>query len=123
MRTDPGRGANEAQVRKLIEDRAAAVSARDVDGALASFAPDVLVFDVVDPLRYSRADTVRARAEQWFASFEGAIGYEIAELSIAAGDDLASSHSLNRVAGTLSRGGRLEMWWRSSTCYRRIDGR
>lgn len=113
----------EAELRALIDARAEAVRAKDVDGALANVAPDVLAFDVVNPLRYRGADAARKRLEEWFSSFHGPIGYELRDLRIVAGDDVAFCHSLNQVRGTKTDGGEIVMWWRATVCYRKIDSR
>ena len=112
---------DEAQIRKLIDDREKAVRARDVEGSIANIAPDIVWFDVVNPLQHFGSDAIKKRANEWFASFEGAIGYETSELSITAGDDVAFSHGLNHVSATRIGGGQLDMWWRTTVCYRKID--
>ncbi len=109
MAINTDRAVDEAEVRALIEDRAKAVRARDIDGAMSHVAPDVQAFDVVNPLLYSGADAARKRLEDWFGSFEGPLGYEMADLSIATGGDIAYCHSLNRVSGTKVGGGELVM--------------
>jgi hypothetical protein len=40
----------------------------------------------------------------------------------AAGDDPVVSHSLNRMSATRTGGQQLDMRWRATICYRRIDG-
>jgi ketosteroid isomerase-like protein len=80
------------------------------------------LFDVVNPLQTTGSDAARARLEEWFASFQGPIGYELRDLSIAAGDDVAFSHSLSRVSATTTDGRKLDMWWRTTVCYRKVDG-
>lgn len=112
----------EAQIRALIDDQAKAIRAKDISGSVANYAPDVLLFDVVNPLQYLGSEAVRKRLTEWFASFRGPIGYELRDLSIATGDDGAFSHSLNRVSATTTAGKKLDMWWRATVCYRRIDG-
>jgi ketosteroid isomerase-like protein len=114
---------DEAEIRKIIEDRMNAVRKKDVNRATECVAPNILLFDVVNPLQYSGSDMLRKRAEQWFSSFDGPIGFEVRELNIVAGDNAAFSHSLNRVSGKMMNGKDLEMWWRSTVCYRRIGGR
>ncbi len=106
----------------LIEDRAKAVRARDIDGAMSHVAPDVQAFDIVNPFRYSGSEVARGRLEAWFSSFDGQIDYEIRDLSIATGGDVALCHSLNRVSGTKVGGGEIVMWWRATVGYRKIDG-
>lgn len=113
----------EAQIRWLIDDRVKAVRTRDLNGATSNIAPDLRSFDVVNPLQRIGSDGSRRRAAEWFSSFRGPIGYEIRDLSIAAGDDVAFSHSLNRYSGTKIDGGKIDMWVRATVCYRKIDGK
>jgi uncharacterized protein (TIGR02246 family) len=122
MTAESGRTTAQTEIRALIDDRARAVRAKDVEQSLCRHASDVLLFDVVKPLRSRGSDPARKRLAAWFASFRGPIGYELRDLSITAGDDLAFSHSLNRVSATTRGGQQLDMWWRATICYRRIDG-
>lgn len=123
MRTADNKAIDEAQIRALIDHRIEAVRANDVNGALSNIAPDILSFDVVNPLQYIGSDALRKRAEGWFSSFQGPIGYEIRNLSITASDDVAFSHSLNRFSGTKTDGGKIDMWVRATGCYRKIGGK
>jgi ketosteroid isomerase-like protein len=43
--------------------------------------------------------------------------------SFGIGQDVAFAHSLDRVQGVKSDGTKVDMWWRSTVGYRRIDGR
>ena len=123
MTTENSKATNEAQIRALIDDRAKAVRAKDVNGAISSIAPDVLSFDVVNPLQHIGSDASKKRAEEWFSSFQGPIGYEIRDLNITAGETLAFSHGLSHVSATRTDGGQLDMWWRTTVCFRKIDGK
>jgi uncharacterized protein (TIGR02246 family) len=122
MSTGAGGTTAEAEIRALIEAQAEAIRAKDVQGSVASYAPDVLLFDVVNPLRSTGSEAARKRLAEWFASFQGRIGYEVRDLAITAGDDVAFCHGLKRVSGITTAGQRLDMWWRATICYRRIDG-
>jgi ketosteroid isomerase-like protein len=113
----------EAEVHALFDDRLKAVRMKDVDKLMSGYAPDVLSFDVVDPLQYAGSDGIRARMEEWFSSFEGPISLENLNLTIAAGEDVAFCHSLSHVNAITTGGGHLEMWWRETVCYRRIDSK
>ncbi len=90
--------------------------------ATSGIAPDILTFDVVNPLQNIGSDASRKRVEEWFASFQGPINYETRDMNITAGDDVAFSHSLCHVGATKVDGGHLDMWWRSTICFRKIDG-
>lgn len=54
----------EGQVRALIEKRIKAIRARDIDGCLSHSAPDIVPFDVVNPLRHVHSDGERRRLEE-----------------------------------------------------------
>lgn len=114
---------DEAQIRELIEGNAAAVRATDIEGAMSNYAPDVLLFDLINPLQNSGLDALRKRLEQWFSSFQSPIGYELRDLSITAGDDVAFCNSLNHVSATKTDGVKLDMWWRATLCFRKIGGK
>ena len=77
------KAAGEAQICALIDDQIKAVRAKDVSGLLASYALDVLVFDLVKPLQYRGSDALRKRAAEWLSSFEGPVGYEVRDLRIS----------------------------------------
>jgi ketosteroid isomerase-like protein len=90
---------------------------------MANVAPDIVSFDVVNPLRYLGADSSRQRATEWLGSFEGPIGLEISDLVIAQSGDVAFAFGLNHVSATRSDGGKLDMWWRVTLCFRKNDGK
>src|SRR6266516_7602880 len=112
----------EAEVRELIERRAAAARAKDVDAALEPFASDVATFDVINPLHHHGTNSVRHRTQQWFATFDGPIGYDIRDLTVQASDDIAFAHYLYRVSGRLTTGNELGMWNRATFCCKRLGG-
>jgi len=114
---------DEAQIRQLIADREEAVRTRDVNGSMIDVASYVVSFDVVNPLQHTGADALRQRAEEWFGSFQGPIGYETRDLIITAGDEVAFSHGLSHVSALRSDGGQLDMWWRTTLCFRKTDSK
>jgi uncharacterized protein (TIGR02246 family) len=121
MTIESGRVANETQIRALIDDRTEAIRAKDSVTATSGIAPDIVTFDVVNPLEHIGSDASRKRAEEWFASFQGPIGYETRDMNVTAGDDVAFAHGLCHVSATKTGGGQLDMWWRSTVCFRKFD--
>ena len=114
---------DEVQLRELIENWAKALRAKDVEGVVSHFAPDMLLFDLAPPLQYRGADAYRKSLQEWFPTFQGPVGYEIRELSITAGDGVAFSHSLNRIRGKRTSGEETDVWVRGTVCYRKLDGK
>jgi ketosteroid isomerase-like protein len=94
MATETATTARE-QIRALLEDRAAAINARDAHRAVAHYGSEVISFSLAPPLRYA-GDEVRdpAGIEDWFRTWAGPIGYDIGEPVIEASDDIAFCHGL-----------------------------
>jgi len=111
-----------ALIRQRIIDWADAIGAKDIDRVMSFYASDVVSFDIDPPLRYSGADNKRHAWERVFAVYPGSLVYEVRELSIALQGDLAVTHSLNHVSGTLASGHVTDMWVRGTACLQRIDG-
>ena len=111
----------ETLIRALIQDRIEATRAKEAERATRHFADDVVIFDVVNPLRQEGIGAARKRADQWFSSFVGSISFDVADLRLAIANGVAFSYALNHVHGKTSSGN-LDMWWRATTCYRNIYG-
>lgn len=112
-----------ASIRKLIDERVKAVNDKDIDALLSNHAPNILSFDVINPLQHTGSDAVRERAEKWLSSYQGSVGYEIRDLEITTGDDAAFCHFLYQVSGTLKDSGKINMRVRATVCFRKIDGK
>ena len=112
----------QAKIREIIEDWVKAIRAKDVKSVMAQYAPDVLSFDLIQPLQQRGADAIRKRVEDWFSTYEGPIGYEMRDLAVSADEDIAFSTSLDTSSGTKKNGERAEMWMRMTMCYRKVAG-
>jgi ketosteroid isomerase-like protein len=99
MAAEKNKAIDEAQIRELIDNWAKALRAKDINELMSHYTPDILVFDLAPPLQYKGTDAYRKNFEEWFPSFQGPVGYEIRDLRITTGDDVAFSHSLNRISG------------------------
>ena len=113
---------DQALIRQRMADWAQAIRARDVNGVLSLYAPDIVSFDIGPPLRYTGYRPQASSLAGDVRQFPGAIGYEVTDLTVAAGGDLAFAHSLNHVSGRLASGHDSDMWVRSAACFRRVDG-
>ena len=112
---------DQAQLLKLLENWASAIRAKDIDARMSNYAPNVSLFDVVEPLEYFGRDAIKQRAAEWFSTFDGPLGFEMHDLRISSDGDVAFSHSLNHISGTKTDGEKLDMWWRATVCYRKMD--
>ncbi|MGA8036974.1 MAG: nuclear transport factor 2 family protein [Candidatus Acidiferrales bacterium] len=113
----------EIQIRRILDEAAAAIASRDIAAAVAQFAPEVFQYDVVGPLESRGVAACEERTREWFGAFSGPIEFERRHVHIAAADDVAFAHCLNHVTATQIHGAKLDMWWRSTTGFRRCKGR
>lgn len=113
----------EVAIRKLVDAFVKSIRAKDLDGVMAAFAPDVVSFDLGPPLQHGGGEAFAKRWRELFDSYAGTLDYEVRDLSIIAGDDVAFSRSLNHVRGTLKNGQKAARWLRWTACYRKRGGK
>ena len=65
---------------------------------------------------------MRRRWEEVFSLLPGQFGYEMADLSITVGEDMAFTHSFNRTSATLPTEQQIGIWVRWTACWRKIGG-
>jgi predicted dithiol-disulfide oxidoreductase (DUF899 family)/ketosteroid isomerase-like protein len=117
-----GQPSDEARVREVIADWAGAVRAKDVDRAIAHYAADVVSFDLAPPLQYAGREALRKSLAEWFRTFHGPIGFDVHDLTVTAGGDVAFCRSLNRISGTRINGEKTDVWVRATIgCHRGGD--
>lgn len=113
---------DEATIRQQIDRIVEAIHARDLDGLRRLYATDVVSFDVEPPLQHVGID---AKLKNWsnvFTFFED-VRYEVRDLTLAVGDDVAFGHAFGRLSGTLTNGTATNgMWVRATFCFQKTDG-
>lgn len=115
---------NEADIRRLIDELAGALRAHDLDAVMSAYTPAVTSFDIEPPLRHVGAEAKRKNWERVFAAYQCPLDYEVRDLAITVGDDVAFAHSLNRLSGTLRNGTEVTGFWvRATMCFRKLNGR
>jgi uncharacterized protein (TIGR02246 family) len=123
MVTETRKATDEAQIRELVDNWVKAVRAKDINEIMSFYSEDILLFDIMPPLEHRGTSAHRKNWEGCFPYFPGPIDYEIRDLSISAGSDVAFSHSLNRMSGTMTNGEKVDFWMRATVCYKKIDGK
>jgi ketosteroid isomerase-like protein len=112
----------EAQIRQQINKVVEGIRAQDLEGLKRLYTADVVSFDVEPPLQHVG---VAAKMKNWakvFAAFHDAT-YEVRDLMITAGDDVAFGRCFGRLGGTLKNGTAASgMWVRATFCFQQIDG-
>jgi len=86
-----------AEIRTLIKRWADAVHVGDLETVLADHADDIVMFDVPPPEEGVRGiDAYRAVWPPFFEWQRRGASFEIVELNVIAGDDVAYAHALLR---------------------------
>ncbi len=116
------RAIDEADIRRRIDALVTALRAMDLEGVMAFYAPDIVSFDIAPPLQHVGAEAKRTQWVAAFAAFQPPLGYEIRDLTVTVGDDVAFGHSLNRISGTLRNGNQTALWLRWTVGLRKIEG-
>lgn len=119
MNIQSSKSSDEAAIRGVIDRHVKALYAKDAAAVLAGFTPDYVAFTLEPPL--VSAMTGAREYDAWFATWEGPISTDIRDLNIAVGGDLGVSHSVNRMSGRMG-GEDVEVWYRQTLAFRRVDG-
>src|SRR3546814_785397 len=90
----------EAEIREMIKSWAQSVRSLDVDGAVASHADDMLMFDVPPPVEIRGIDGYRQTWSPFFDWLKNGGTFEIAWLDVTAGEDVAYATALLRCGRT-----------------------
>ena len=114
----------EATIRALEAQFAAAFNAKDADAIMKVYVPNesLMVFDVVPPRQYVGANAYRRDWQDFFAHVKGPLKFEISDLGVTTDGRLGYSHSIQRVSGTDSKGQPIDLTVRVTDVYRKING-
>jgi ketosteroid isomerase-like protein len=113
---------DEADIRQVIDKLLGAIRAMDVEGLEACFTADMVSFDLEPPLQHVG---VEAKLKNWreaFKVFHPPLGYEIRDLTITVGEDVAFAYGINRLSGSLN-GNQFGPWVRWTAGFRKVDGK
>lgn len=114
---------SQSEVRALLESRSEAMRLKDIDRLMSLYAPDVIYFDLVPPLKYVGAAALRGRFSDWFAGWHSDIGMELRDLNILASGDVAAASMRLRASGTRKNGHEVDYWVRTTnSCQRSPRG-
>jgi ketosteroid isomerase-like protein len=113
---------DEVKIRGLINKIIEGLRAKDLEGLKQVYAADIVSFDIDSPLQDVGSE---AKLKNWakvFTLFES-VDYEIRDLTLTVGDEVAFGHAFGRLSGVL-KGGPVTsgMWVRVSYGFRKIDG-
>jgi ketosteroid isomerase-like protein len=111
----------QADVKAVIDRRSEAIRTKDIDRLMSVYAPDIVYFDLVPPLRYVGEAALQRRFLEWFDGWKSSIRQDVHDLQIAGSGDVAAAHMLVRAGGVRKDGQDVGFWVRASNCFQRYD--
>jgi uncharacterized protein (TIGR02246 family) len=115
--------ADEVAVRDLIEAWAGAVRRKDYNGILRSHAADFVMFDVPPPFKSVGLDAYRKSWDLFFSWSSDPVRFEIQEMDVTAGANVAFAFATMRCDAPGSGGKTEPLDFRLTICLRKVDGR
>ncbi|MDP9843736.1 YybH family protein [Streptosporangium lutulentum] len=115
------REVDEAKIKQQVEKIVEGIRAKDLKGLRRLYATDVVSFDVEPPLQHVGIEAKTANWTKVFTLFQD-VNYELRDLTLTVGDDVAFGHGFGRLSGTLKNGTATSgMWVRATFCFRKTD--
>jgi uncharacterized protein (TIGR02246 family) len=112
---------DETAIYHLVENWARAVRSKNLNGILARHSPDMLMFDVPSPLQSKGLEAYKQTWDVFFSWWQDSGVFDIREMNITAGVDVAFVAALMRCAGTETNGDKTELDFRLTVGLRKID--
>lgn len=116
------REVDEAKIRQQVDKIIERLRAKDLEGLKQLYTTDIVSFDIDPPLQHVG---IEAKLKNWANAFTffHDVTYEVRDLALTVGDDVAFGHFFGRLSGTLNNGTETSgMWVRVTLCFRKIGG-
>ncbi len=114
--------ADETAIRQLLESWAEATRQNRKNDVLKNHLPSLVIFDVLPPMKYSSAESYRRSWDEWQPETQGEGQFELEDLVVTCGSNVAFAHCFIRCGGTLSSGQTFQDVVRATFCLEKIDG-
>jgi uncharacterized protein (TIGR02246 family) len=109
-----------AEIEALFQRLVRAHADRDADAIVEAYAPNAVIYELAPPLvrRGMKRDSVAA----WLAGWDGPIQIEARDVDLTVEGAVVFASGLNRMRGRVG-GQEQDLWYRSTVCLRKTDGR
>ena len=111
---------DEAAIRNVVESWAAAVRCRDLEGILQNHSSDIVMFDVPPPFQSRGIEAYRKTWDAFFSWSSDPVPFDITEMHITAGRDVAFVVATMRCAEPGVNGGQKSLDFRLTIGLRKI---
>jgi len=115
-----------ARVREAIDDFVDAFQAKNLERIVSHYAPNVVAFDLMPPLRHVGIEAWRKVWEDTLPMMQGEITIEFQDLSIDVVGNMATAHALSHfvmdAGGAEGGDDEMDIWMRWSAVFQNIAG-
>lgn len=122
MSDKPSSAKDEDGIRSLVENWARAVRNKDVEQILAHHAADILMFDVPVPLQLKGIEAYKQSWNSFFDWLDRGGTFDLSELSITAGTDIAFCHAIIHCGNPRGSGQEDDLTVRLTIGLKKING-
>lgn len=112
----------ENQIREVLDAWAKATRQNRLDDILKNHVSDLVIFDVLPPMKYESAESYRRSWGDWQPETQAEAQFDFENLTVTSGLDVAFAHSFIRCGGTTPDGRSFQDLVRATFCLRRIGG-
>lgn len=112
---------DEMLIRQLLEQWSMATRKGRREAILANHLQDVLIYDVLAPMKYKGVDEYRRSWDDWQPETTGEGKFDMEDLNVTAGADVAFAHGFIRCGGETSDGRAFEDLVRATFCLRKTE--
>ena len=108
-------------IRQILETWAETTRTGQLDKILANHAQDVLIYDVLAPMKYEGAEAYRKSWGDWHPDAVGEGIFRLQDLSITADTNLAFAHGFIQCGGSASDGKIFSDTVRATFCLQKTN--
>ena len=113
---------DEQQIRALLNEWAKATREARLDDVLKDHSENLVIFDVLPPLKYTSAAAYRKSWGDWQPETQGDARFELENLSVTAGEQVAFAYGFIQCGGTLPDGQVFSDTVRATFCFQKVSG-
>jgi len=114
---------DEEQIRTLLKQWANATRLDKRDEVLSNHAEDVVIYDVLSPMKYEGAEAYKKSWDEWQPETTELRMFDLHNFTITAADDIAFAYGFIHCGGSLPDGKKFEDWVRATFCLSKQSGK
>ncbi|RDE50668.1 MAG: ketosteroid isomerase [Candidatus Accumulibacter meliphilus] len=114
---------DQVEIQQLLERWALNTRTGKQDNILENHSESVVVYDVLPPMKYESAEEYRKSWDEWQPETTGESLFNLHDLKVVAGSDVAFAYGLIHCGGTLPDGINFEDWVRATFCLEKNGGK